>query len=502
MLHCTDALPDALYTASAVRELDRRAIEEQGIAGIRLMKRAGRVAFAKLCARWPEAEHIHVFCGTGNNGGDGYVVAALAAESRLPVTVYQVGDAQKLAGDALRARDYAVAAGVTMAPWTPGTELSAGVVVDALLGTGLSGEVRPAFAEAIAAINASSLPVLAIDIPSGLCSDSGRRLGTAVAADCTVSFIGLKRGLLTGEAVDCVGELGFSELGVDGNVYAQVEPSVALIGPGDAAAALPRRPRSSHKGHCGHVLVVGGDHGMAGAAILAAMSAARVGAGLVSCASRPEHVAALLANVPEVMACGVNSGQDLEPLLARASVVVIGPGLGRGPWGQQLLQRVLASELPLVVDADALNLIAAGSAGSTSAVPRHNWILTPHPGEAARLLDSDSRTVQADRFAAVEALRQRWGGVALLKGAGSLVAGENGLALSPCGNPGMASGGMGDVLSGVLGGLLAQGLELESAARVGCWLHGRAADLASLDGERGLLASDLLPQLRRLVNAL
>jgi NAD(P)H-hydrate epimerase len=263
---------------------------------------------------------------------------------------------------------------------------------------------------------------------------------------------------------------------------------------------LPRRARNAHKGNFGHVMVVGGDHGMAGAAVMASQSALRVGAGLVSCATRPEHIAALVARCPEVMAHGVISGQEVEPLLERPSVIVLGPGLGQGPWGEQLLQKVMASELPLVVDADALNILAAGRVVKNP--HRDNWILTPHPGEAARLLGCATGDIERDRFAAVVALQQNFGGAVILKGAGTLVAAGSIPALCSYGNPGMASGGMGDVLSGILGGLLAQGLSAEIAAQLGVCLHGRAGDLAAADGERGTSATDLLPKLRVLVNAL
>lgn len=495
-------LPVELYTAAAVRELDRLAIGEFGIPGIQLMKRAARAAFATLLERWPQCEHLHVYCGTGNNGGDGFIVAALARQRGLPVTVWQVGAADRIAGDALAARQLAEREGVALHAFD-GSVPRAGVVVDALLGTGLGGDVRAPFAAAIDAIGASGLPVLAIDIPSGLCSDTGRVLGTAVVADCTVSFIGLKRGLFTGSAADHCGDIVFAGLDVPPAVHARVAPSARrLVLDG---ALLAPRPRTAHKGLYGHVLVVGGDRGMAGAAAMAAQAAGRLGAGLVSCATRPEHVAALVARCPEVMAHGVDARGALEPLLRRADVIVVGPGLGRAAWGEQLLQCVCefsaANAVRLVVDADALNILAERRVVASPFSAQ--WVLTPHPGEAARLLQCGNADVQRDRFAAAAALQQRFGGAAILKGSGTLVATAAGIGVAGYGNPGMASGGMGDVLSGVLGGLLAQGLGVEAAAELGVCLHGRAADLAAAaGGERGLLATDLLPWLRRLANGL
>ncbi|MET0379358.1 MAG: NAD(P)H-hydrate dehydratase [Spongiibacteraceae bacterium] len=494
------ALPEFLYDTAGVRALDRYAIDRCGIPGAQLMLRAGRAAFAQLLQRWPEPAHIHVLCGTGNNGGDGFVMAALAQQRGLPVSVWQVGAAARIQGDALLAREFAVREGVSILSFAEEAfaeaASSAGVVVDALLGTGLSGEVRAEFVAAIDAINGCGLPVLAADIPSGLCSDSGRVLGCAVRADLTVSFIGLKQGLFTGAGPECCGDVVYTDLGVPDEVFARVAPTSRLLQLESLQGLLPPRARAAHKGHFGHMLVVGGDSGMAGAALMASVAAGRVGAGLVSCATRAEHVAALVTRAPEVMALGVRSGSELQPALARASVVVIGPGLGQAAWGEQLLAAVLRSDKPLVIDADALNLLARRSA------VRANWILTPHPGEAARLLGVNNADVQADRFAAARALQQKFGGAVVLKGAGTLVATAAGVGIAPYGNPGMASGGMGDVLSGVLGALLAQGLTVDQAAAFGVCLHGRAGDLAALDGgERGLLATDLLPHLRRLVNA-
>lgn len=485
-----------LYTAQQTRELDRAAIDGHGIPGITLMARAADAAFRNLLATWPAPESITVLCGTGNNGGDGFLVADLAHKRGITTTVLQVGDPARITGDAALAREQAQANGVALQPFEGQDLRGAAVVVDALLGTGLGGDVRGDYVAAIDAINASGAAVLAVDIPSGLCADTGRILGHAVRADLTVTFIGLKRGLFTFCAPDCTGAIEFADLGVPAQVYAQVPASCARLELEALLAELPERPATAHKGNYGTVLVVGGDHGMAGAAAMAAEAALRCGAGLVRVATRPEHVAALVARVPEVMPRGVSDGADFEPLLEAADIVVAGPGLGQSPWSQHLLQRTLAANKPTVLDADALNMLAAGvatlPAGGT-------FILTPHPGEAARLLGSSTGELQADRFAAAEALSSRFGSVAVLKGNGSLIAGDGALLLSDYGNPGMASGGMGDVLSGVLGALLAQGMPALAAAALGVCLHGAAADIAADDGMRGLAATDLIPELRALL---
>ncbi|MEJ2345526.1 MAG: NAD(P)H-hydrate dehydratase [Gammaproteobacteria bacterium] len=491
-------LPHSLYRAAQVRELDRRAIEEHGIPGYTLMTRAGAAAYACVRRRWPEARRIVVLCGAGNNGGDGYVLARLARQDGLAVSVAQLGETDRLGPDARRAREAWLDAGGTAQPYGAGVTERGDVLVDAVFGTGLQRDVQGTWAEAIEAINRSARPVLALDVPSGLDADRGSVLGTAVRAAATVTFIGLKQGLFTAQGPDACGDILFDDLQVPNDIYLGMAPSASRISHDILPSLLPERAPSSHKGRNGHVLVIGGDHGMMGAALMAGEAAARVGAGLVSVATHPQH-APLLATVrPELMGHGVSGPTDLEPLLRRASVIALGPGLGQSRWAQLLLARALDSRLPLVVDADALNLLAH------EPVARGNWILTPHPGEAGRLLGCSAAEIQCDRFAALDALVDAFQGVCVLKGAGSLVhAPGAGVHLCDAGNPGMASGGMGDVLTGVIAGLLAQGLDLEDAARAGVYVHAAAGDAAARrGGMRGLLATDLLAELRRLVNPL
>ena len=488
---------EALYTAQQTRALDHCAIDEHGVPGGILMARAAAACYHWMLGQWPHPECVQVVCGTGNNGGDGYLVADLAHKRGLSVTVLQLGDPEKITGDALLARQQALANGVNVQPFSNGAIVPAGVIVDALLGTGLGGDVRGPYIEAIQAINASGMPVLAVDIPSGLCADSGRVLGAAVRADITVTFIGLKRGLFSGQAPDYTGSVQFTDLAVPAQIYRQVPPQSRLLELEPMLARLPGRPAHAHKGLFGNVLIVGGDYGFAGAPAMAAEAALRCGAGLVQVATRPEHVAAIIARTPEAMARGVESSAEMEPMLSAADVIVVGPGLGQGPWSEGLLRLVWACGKPLIVDADALNLLAAGR--GIEAGKRDNWILTPHPGEAARLLGCSTAEVQQDRFAAVAQLQQSYGGVALLKGNGSLIAGGNETLLCPYGNPGMASGGMGDVLSGVIGALLAQHLNPLEATALGVCLHGASADLAAGEGERGLLATDLIPHMRAML---
>lgn len=488
---------ETLYTAEQTRALDHCAIHDHHIPGIVLMSRAAAAAFRCLVEAWPDTAYLQVLCGTGNNGGDGFLIADIAHKRGIEVTVYQVGDPEKIAGDAKLARQQALSNGVRMVPFAPSCLATEGVVVDALLGTGLGGDVRGDYSAAIDAINACGVPVLAVDIPSGLCADTGRVLGRAVRADLTVTFIGMKRGLFTCNAPDYTGRVHFADLAVPTEVYAAVSAKCARLELEPLLARLPPRPATAHKGLYGTVLVIGGDYGMAGAVALAAAAALRCGAGLVQVATRPEHVAALVARTPEVMPRGVSSADEFTPLLEAADVLVAGPGLGQSAWAADLLRRALGSGKPMVLDADGLNLLASGALGVTG--PAGNRVLTPHPGEAARLLSCTTAEVQADRFAAVDALQARYGGVAVLKGNGSLIADGQQVMLSDYGNPGMASGGMGDVLSGVIGALLGQRMSPLDAAALGVCLHGAAADIAARDGQRGLAASDLIPHLRALL---
>jgi hydroxyethylthiazole kinase-like uncharacterized protein yjeF len=508
---------DALYTAAQVRELDRRAIAG-GIPGFDLMCLAASAAFSRLQRRWPAARRLAVFCGTGNNGGDGSVLAALAHQAGFEVQVWWVGDEARVRGDALHALTMARQAGVNIQCFDesfgaasdgsagdvmvePHPALPADVVVDALLGIGLEGAPRTLHERAIRAINAMALPVLALDIPSGLCADTGRIFREAVHADVTVTFIAAKQGLFTGQGPAVCGEVFLEDLVVSHQVIDSLSPACHRVTESHVRTCLPPRRRDAHKGHFGHVLVVGGNYGMGGALLMAVEAAGRIGAGLISAASRPDHLAALLVRRPEAMFHAIHAPADLEVALASASVIVCGPGLGRDHWARTALWACLATDRPLVLDADALNLLA-GEGGLLPLGRAAPVVITPHPGEAARLLGITTARLQHDRFDAIRRLQVATGATVVLKGAGTLIAAGDNLWLAAVGNPGMASGGMGDVLAGIIGGLLAQGLSAEEAAACGAWLHGTAADLAAQDGERGLLATDLFLPLRRLVNGL
>ena len=490
----TQRRPLKLYNTRQIRDLEQLAIEG-GSTGFQLMTRAGEAAFNSLRKRWPDAQTFVVFCGTGNNAGDGYVIAQFLLNAGLQVCVYAVGDCAGLKAEALQAYQAFINAQGKVHAYVANEVVLADVVVDALLGTGLSRSVQGLYADAIATINRSAKPVLAVDVPSGINADTGAVMGCAVHADCTVTFIGLKQGLCTGDAPDYCGELVVSDLTLAPALYAQMPHSLNQV----AYKTLPKRSRCAHKGSNGHVLIIGGACGFSGAVMLAAQAALRIGSGLVSLATRPEHAAFINMTLPELMSHSVQQVEQLVLLLANASVGVIGPGLGQTAWSEALLNAVLDTTKPLIIDADALNLLAKKPL-EPSAHP--NWVLTPHPGEAARLLACSTTRVQQDRFAAVKALQVRYGGTVVLKGAGTLIANASSMSISTTGNPGMASGGMGDVLTGVIAGLCAQGMGMLDAVQQGVYLHGLAADKAAADaGERGLLASDLMPYLRQGVNA-
>ncbi len=491
-------LPEALYTSAQVRELDRLAIEEHGIPGATLMQRAGQAAFDLLRTRWPRARRPAVICGPGNNGGDGYVLARLARELGLTPAVMTVGATEKAKGDAAAARRACESAGVTIHAFNPKSLSGCDVIVDAMLGTGLERELNGEWRAAVEAMNQSPVPVLAVDVPSGLHADTGRVMGAAVQAQATMALIGLKAGLFTAAGRAHSGEIFFNDLGVPPDIYAKAPASFRRLTEKSLHGLLPRRRRDMHKGDAGHVLVIGGDRGMPGAAQMAGEAACRAGAGLVTLATHPEHATRIGAARPELIVHGVSNASELRPLIARADVIAIGPGLGQGKWGAALFGAALDSPLPTVVDADALNSLAA------EPLMHRDWILTPHPGEAARMLGMTTQEIQADRFAAVRELVASYGGVCVLKGAGTLVASLYDGVVSVCdrGNPGMASGGMGDVLTGIIAGLRAQGLISPDAARLGVWVHAAAGDDAAAPGEIGLLASDLLPFVRTRINRL
>lgn len=485
----------SVYSVSQIRYSEQLAYQQYRFTPAELMRRAGEAAFRCLRHYWPQARRVQIFCGSGNNGGDGYVLAWLAQRHGLEVRIIYIGVGKT--DEAIEARRDCEAVGIPMQELGEDSDASWGdVIVDALLGIGIKEGLSPSYALAVRKINQAAKPVLAIDVPTGLDADTGHVLATAVQADKTLTFIGLKAGLFTGEGTNYCGEVLLDDLQLPSELFAAVAPCAEILEWELLRSYLPPRVKNVNKGSFGQVLVVGGNRGMAGAVRMAGEAAARVGAGLVMLATRPEHAAVIASQRPELLCYGVDSVESLRPLVERASVLVVGPGLGQDAWAKELAGYLLRQDHLKVVDADALNLLAS------EPVYNSNWIVTPHPGEAARLLKISVAEVQQDRFAACAQIQKRYGGVVVLKGAGSLVQAPESLPyICRAGNPGMASAGMGDVLSGILGGLVAQGLTLSQAGPFGVLLHAMAGDLAAQkNGERGMLAQDLMSELQRLVN--
>ena len=488
--------PSVLYSAAQVRALDAYAIA-QGTDGYTLMRRAAEAALRAMRSRWPTAMRIAIVTGGGNNGGDGYVLARFAQAAGLSAAVLAAVAPEALRGDALRACEDFRASGGRILAYEAALLGATDVIVDALLGTGLHEPVRPDLAQAIHAINACDRPVFSLDLPSGLNADSGAVMGAAVSADCTISFVALKTGLFLGAGPDHVGRLIFDDLELSPPDELRFRPLLQRLGEGEIARALPPRGRAANKGDFGRVLIVGGGPGMPGAVRLAGESCLRVGAGLVTVATARDNLNAVVAGRPELIVHAVEEAAALEPLLGSADVVAVGPGLGQSTWAASMLEGVLGCGKPLLIDADALNLLAK----SARPAPARS-VLTPHPGEAGRLLGSNAAAIQSDRMAALHALQARHpGSVIVLKGAGTLIGAEGQIpGICERGNPAMAAPGMGDVLTGVIAGILAQCRDPWQAACAGVLAHALGGDELARDRSRGILALELAEAISRWVN--
>jgi NAD(P)H-hydrate epimerase len=500
-------------TAGEMRALDRWTIEH-GTAGRVLMERAGTGAARVLRERLRRPRGpIVIVCGKGNNGGDGFVIARHLRRARLAVEVWLLARDADVRGDAaLMLAAWRKARGpvheVTTAAAMEALRrrlVGSAVVVDAIFGTGLGAPVSGLHAEAVAAINASAAPVLAVDIASGLSADTGVPLGPAVSATLTATFGFPKVGQLLYPGVEHTGLLAVVDIGIPPAAVAAVAPRTSLLEAQEVGALLPPRPRDGHKGRFGHVLVVAGSRGKTGAALLAAEGTGRAGAGLTTVAVPAGIVPALEARVLEAMtaalpdagdgSAALGDGRALDTLLAGRTAVVCGPGLGTHEATRALVTHVVRHvRAPLVLDADGLNAVA-GTTGLRERVGP--TVVTPHPGEMARLVGTDVASVQADRLGVARTFAKRENVVVVLKGARTVIASpDGGAAICPTGNPGMGSGGTGDVLAGILGGLVAQGLAPYDAAALGVFAHGAAGDAVAIrQGETGLLARDLLAEL-------
>lgn len=502
-----------LVTAAQMQSLDRRAIEEAKIPGTTLMENAGRGvvdAFVQTFGS-PAGKRVTIFCGKGNNGGDGFVVARLLRRKRARIRVLLFADPKELRGDAQTMHRRLVrSAGTSLVVAQPSQEYvrdqadQADFLVDALLGTGLSSTVKGQYKDAIGAMNRSSAPTIAVDLPSGIHSDNGEILGSAVNAFLTVTFGCPKVGLYLGSAIDHAGKIVYSDIGIPQEYIKNLSLKTQLLTSEMIKPLLPRRSMTSHKGTFGHAGIIAGSPGKTGAAALSARSALRIGTGLVTVAApktvnpilETQLLEAMTAPMPETQDCslGLSAYSHLREFAQTRSAIAIGPGIGTSEETGELVRTFIQHlNAPCVVDADALNHLAGHTSLLSSGTLFH--ILTPHPGEMARLLGNTSpKSVNQDRLGVSRRFARNHHVIVVLKGARTIIASPDGqAAICPTGNPGMASAGMGDVLTGMIVGLLAQGLSPWNAARAGVYLHGLAGDLgAEKLGQAGLIASDLI----------
>ncbi len=493
-----------LYTARQVRALDDVAIGQFGIAGYELMCWAGKAVVDIARSQYPLTGHWLVVCGSGNNAGDGYVVARLAVEAGLDVTLCALTDAVHLKGDAALAQADWQAAGGKITPWPLSGTRRFDLVFDALLGTGINRELSGEYRKVIKYLNLLDCPRIAIDIPSGLNADTGCVMGAAIRAQNTVTFVGRKRGLYTADGPDHCGLITFEGLAIPAEAAEVIHKDSGspgtLLQTEFLKQVIKPRLRNSHKGSYGHVLAVGGGPGMSGAIRLCGEAALRSGAGRVTVVTATEHRNSINLSRPELMVSAVEHGEQLSSLLSGnsaivPSVIAIGPGLGRSEWSESLLQTCLVTDVPLVVDADGLNLIAEQT--RENSISRKSWILTPHPAEAARLLDCRVTEIQSDRVTAAQNIARCYGTCVVLKGCGTVVADQSGeYSICPEGNPGMATAGSGDVLTGIIAALMGQGMSQYEAAMAGVIAHAQAGDLAAEKlGESALVAGDITDHL-------
>ena len=499
-----------VLAAAQMREVDRHAIEDAGIPGRVLMEHAGRALAKKAREARRGGESVAVVCGPGNNGGDGFVAARFLAHWGVPVRVFVACDAARIRGDAAGAYDSAVRTGVPIEATDDGADLAArlsghGLLVDCLLGTGSGGAPRGRVASLVEAMNGSGVDILACDMPTGVDADSGAVPGVAIRAAHTLTIGYPKVGLLLHPGADHVGELSTADIGFPRGVALSLPPAAFLVEAGDAASRIPARPTDGHKGTFGRALVLAGSVGITGAASLAAEAALRSGAGLVTVATaasaQPTVAAAVreattlaLAETPDG-AASAEAEQAIRQQVRDCQALAIGPGLGQAGPTAQLVRALLRDPVGLppgmVLDADGLNVVASLPESGIRFPP--GSVITPHPGEMARLLASTVADVQSRRIGAARDLALEMSITVVLKGAPTVIAGPDGTVyLNPTGNPGMATGGSGDVLTGLLTGLVAQGVAPTDAAILGVYTHGLAGDLAAADLGRAMLAGDIL----------
>jgi hydroxyethylthiazole kinase-like uncharacterized protein yjeF len=487
-----------VYTTQEIRRLE--ALAAALPAAHPLMERAGLAAATLARDLAGSGKPVLVLAGPGNNGGDAFVIARYLRSWWFNVSLVFAGATGKLPADAAAAlQAWRETGGTLLESVPPGQQW--GLIVDGLFGIGLTRDLDGPHAALVNAVNADPAPVLAIDVPSGIGSDTGRAMGCAIRARHTITFIGLKPGLLTLDGVDHCGEIHLATLDVD--AASLLPPRGSIIGSEILRRALPPRALNTHKGDYGSIGIIGGDDGMVGAALLAGRAALKLGSGRVYVGLIANDAPAVDFIQPELMLREADSAQKVEQLVEPLSCLAIGPGLGQSPRAQTVLETAMRTGKPLVIDADGLNLLSRSPSIKIQLKQIPTVVLTPHPAEAARLLGCTTAAVQADRLAAALRLAQEWSCSVVLKGAGSICALKGGSwAINPSGNPGMASAGMGDVLTGIIASLIGQGAAADTALLAGVYLHGAAADalLAEGAGPLGLTASEVTTAARHLLN--
>ena len=502
-----------LVTASEMQEMDRRTIENLGIPGMVLMENAARGASRFFLKKFPdiESKKIGVIAGRGNNGGDGYVMARCLKQRGAEVAVYLLTGTDRVRGDAASNLAFLKPLEIPLAEIPDEDTLlrfqpemaDVDIWIDAILGTGLKSEVKGFFRSAIEFINGLKKPVFAVDIPSGLNSDTGQVCGTCIRAAATATFAFAKTGHYTHPGPQYCGSMGIIDIGIPAKIAEEVNPRQFLLTEKDIQQCVIRRRPDAHKGTTGHVLVVAGSPGKTGAAAMTSLSALRSGAGLVTLGTaeslnpilEPQVLEAMTEPLPEVKPgiLGESAFKRLEKLMAGKRSMAIGPGLGQAENTKKLVGKIIkAARIALVIDADGLNSLADQTEILKKA--QAPIILTPHPGEMARLTGRSVAAVQQDRITVARDFAVGFNVHVILKGAYTVIALPDGrVFINPTGNSGMASGGMGDVLTGVIAGLIAQDLSTADACRAGAYLHGKAADiLAEEIGPRGYLAGDVM----------
>ena len=500
-----------IATAQEMRDIDKATMEWFGLPGVALMENAGRAVAEKAVSvlEEPRGKIVFIVCGGGNNGGDGFVAARWLHNRGVRVKLFLVADRSLVKGDALVHLETIVRMGVECVDFTEprGMEKArigaafADLVIDALLGTGFHGELSESYRESIEMMNGSGKKILSVDIPSGVEADTGLVREKAVQAFCTVTFGLPKPGLLLYPGADCAGEVEVAPIGIPAELLNAAAIRQTLITREQAISLRPRRSPDSHKGSFGHVLVMGGSRGMSGAAFLAAQGALRTGAGLVTvgvpacigAVMEMKTTEAMTLELPETLngGLGADAVKILHDFSARSSVLLLGPGLGRHEDTMEAVRELIQTmDRPMVLDADAL--FALGGHIEILAAADALAVLTPHPGEMARLTGLSVRQIQADRIGVARRFAIEWGNIVVLKGPRTVVAFPDGeIYVNPTGNSGMATGGMGDVLSGIIAALIAQGLSSHDAAVLGVYLHGLAGDRVAVERPVGMSALDL-----------